>query len=197
MPKQRINLDEIVASAMQTVDRHGIDELALARVAEDLGVQASALYNHVDGAEGLRQEVASRAAGNLSHALTDAAVARSGADALREVAMAYRTFAAEHPGQYASLLLPVGTSVNGASAPQRQIVEVLSRILESLGILADEAVHGARIIRSAVHGFVTLEASDAFVHDADPDESFRALVDFMVDGFSGRDPRPGTASAGG
>lgn len=185
MPKQRIHLDDVVTSAMEVVDQNGLDELALARVAADLGVQASALYNHVDGVDGLRQALSSQAAANLSDTLRDAAVGRSGAAALRAVATAYRSFAREHPGQYASLLLPVGTSIDGSSAPQAQIVEVLARILESFDIGGDEAVHGARIIRSAIHGFVTLEASEAFILDQDPDETFRSLVEFVVAGFEG------------
>ena len=46
-------------------------------------------------------------------------------------------------------------------------------------------VHGARIVRSAIHGFVTLEASEAFIHDQDPDETFHSLVEFVVAGFEG------------
>lgn len=184
MPKQRIDLDDVVTTAVEMVDQDGLDELVLARVADDLGVKASALYNHVEGVDGLRQAVAGQAAVNLSEALRDAAIARSETAALRAVAAAYRHFARTHPGQYASLLLPGAGSTPGAPAPQGPIIDVLTRVLESFGRSGDEAVHGARIVRSAIHGFVTLEAADSFTRPQDLDASFEALVDFLVDGLT-------------
>lgn len=184
MPRQRIDRDDIVAAALAAVDRHGLDELALSRIAEDLGVQSSALYNHVEGLDGLLAAVSARASDNLAERLRDAAVARSGAVALRAVGEAYRSFAREHPGQYASILLPVGSSIDLAATSQAAIVDVIVRILESFGCEGDAAIHGARIVRSAVHGFVTLEAASAFVNPQQTDETFAALLEFVVAGFS-------------
>ena len=60
---------------------------------------------------------------------------------------------------------------------------MIARILEGFGIDGDPAVHGARIVRSAIHGFVTLEATESFVHPQDHDESFDALVSFLIRGL--------------
>lgn len=185
MPKQRIDRADIVAAALDAADRDGLDDLSLARIAEDLGVQSSALYNHVDGLDGLLAAASAQASGNLAECLRDAAVARSGAVALRAVAESYRTFAREHPGQYATILLPAGSTIDSASGPQAAIVDVIVRILESFGCEGDAAVHGARIVRSAVHGFVTLEAASAFINPQETDDTFAALLDFVVAGFAG------------
>lgn len=195
MPKQRIDRADIVAAALEAADRDGLDELALARIAGELGVQSSALYNHVDGMDGLLAAASAQASDNLAERLRDAAVARSGAVALRAVAEAYRTFAREHPGQYASTLLPVGSAIDSAQGPQAAIVDIIVRILESFGREGDAAVHGARIVRSAVHGFVTLEASEAFINPQETDESFAALLDFVVDGFADRPAISGESAA--
>jgi AcrR family transcriptional regulator len=181
--KQRIDLDDVINSATRFVDSDGLDELALGKVADDLGVRTSALYNHVEGVDGLRQVLSSQSSENLTELLRDAAVGRAGADALEEIARTYRQFAHEHSGQYASTLLPAGSAVEGATEPQAEIVRVIARILEGFGIDGDQAIHGARIVRSAIHGFVTLEATGSFVHPQDRDESFAALVDFLVAGL--------------
>ena len=183
MAKQRIDLDDVIRSATQFVDDGRLDELALGKVADDLGVRTSALYNHVDGLDGLRQELSSHASENLAELLRDAAVGRSGAAALEEVADAYRRFAHQHSGQYASILLPAGSTVAGTPGSQAEILRVIARILEGFGLEGDQAVHGARIVRSAIHGFVTLEATESFVSSQDHDESFRALVAFLVAGL--------------
>ena len=60
---------------------------------------------------------------------------------------------------------------------------MIARILEGFGLDGDGAVHGARIVRSVIHGFVTLEATESFVHPQDHDESFDALVAFLIRGL--------------
>ncbi|MDW3220417.1 MAG: TetR-like C-terminal domain-containing protein [Acidimicrobiales bacterium] len=190
MAKQRIDHSEVIASAIAVADRDGLDEVVLARVADDLGVQPSALYNHVDGVDGLFRDISDQAARNLADSLLDAAVARSGGDALRAVAIAYRDFAGHHPGQYASLLLPAGRESEGRTGPHETITTVLSRIVEPWGYTGDAAVHAARVIRSSIHGFVTLEASGAFVNPQETDESFAALLDFIVSGIERPDLTP-------
>ncbi|GJM39058.1 MAG: putative transcriptional regulator, TetR family protein [Acidimicrobiales bacterium] len=191
--KQRIDRTEVIAAAMRVADRDGLDEVALARVADDLGVQPSALYNHVDGVDGLFQDMTQQAAHNLADSLLDAAIARSGGDALRAVATAYRDFAQRHPGQYASLLLPVGREVSGDTSPHETITTVLARIVAPWGYTGDAAIHAARVIRSSIHGFVTLEASGAFVNPQETDESFAALLDFIVSGIEQPDEAPAVA----
>ena len=183
MPRQRIDVDDVVERALEVVDEGGVDDLALARVAEDLGVQSSALYNHVEGLEGLRHQVAVRASANLADALMDGAVARSGHDAVRAVAIAYRQFAIEHPGQYASTLLVPSAVDDALAASQTAIVGIIARVLASCGLSVTDAIHHARIVRSAIHGFVALETSDSFTNPEVPADTFDLLVEFILRGL--------------
>ena len=184
MAKQRIDRLAVIDAATRFVDNGGgLAELALGKIAADLGVRTSALYNHVDGVDGLRRALTARSSENLAGLLRDAAVGRSGAAALEEVALTYRRFAHEHPGQYASTLLPASEAIDGASEPQADIVRVIARILEGFDLTGDRAVHGARIVRSAIHGFVTLEATESFVNPQDRDESFYFLISFLIAGL--------------
>ena len=109
MAKQRIDLDDVINSATRFVDGGGLDELALGKVAEDLGVRTSALYNHCAGLDGLHHQIAVAVTHQLVQALRTAAIGTQGNVALVSMAVAYRGFAMEHPGQFASTLRPPST----------------------------------------------------------------------------------------
>ena len=138
------------------------------------------LHHHVDGVDGLRHDLAVQATMNLANALRDAAVARAGADALRSIARAYRSFAVDHPGQYASSLLPPSGTEDSLVASHQAILQLFVQVLAAFDISGDDAVHAARTIRSAVHGFVSLEAIDALTLHQPSDESFDHLVEMLV-----------------
>ena len=183
MAKKRINLESLLDEAAAVVDGEGRDELSLGRVAEGLGVQPSALYNHVDGIDGLVHDLAVHATDNLATYLLDAVVARSGTDAVRALASAYRRFAEEHPGQYAAKMLPPADSNDALVEAQERIVDVFARVMHSVGYEGDEAAHVARLVRSAIHGFVSLEAVNALTSPVDRAASFEFIVDFLVAGL--------------
>ncbi len=52
--------------------------------------------------------------------------------------------------------------------------------------IGDEAmVHAIRAVRCTLHGFAMLQATNGFRWDADVDESFERLIDFMDGGLRG------------
>jgi AcrR family transcriptional regulator len=48
-PKQRLDIDEIVARAIALADAHGLDKLTMRKVADALGVATMSLYTYVPG----------------------------------------------------------------------------------------------------------------------------------------------------
>ena len=121
----------------------------------------------------------------LTAALRDAAVGRAGADALAATARAYRAYAHAHPGLYAATRGRAGARrprAPGGRAARR--VEVVYAVLRAWDLDGDEAVHAARAFRSAVHGFVALEAAGGFGIPVDLDESFDRLVATLADGLA-------------
>ena len=104
---------------------------------------------------------------NLADSLRDVAVACSGVDAVRSVAHGYRDFATNHPGQYASTLLPPSSAEDDLIASHRAIIDLFSQILEAFRPERESAVHAARAMRSAIHGFVALETTDALTNSTE------------------------------
>ena len=175
MAKRNLTITKILQRAAERVDSTGRNDITIAELAEDLGVQPSALYNHIDGLDGLKQELAVHSTNAVANHLLDA---------VRALAHAYRQFAVQYPGQYASQLLPPVAPDDSLATAQQRIVDVFVRVLSSTGIGGDDAVHAARTVRSAIHGFVALESIDAFTSPVDRATSFDHLVEFLVAGLA-------------
>ncbi len=60
-------------------------------------------------------------------------------------------------------------------------------VLRSYGVSAADEVHALRMLRSALHGFATLESGGGFQLGTDVDESFAWLVEFVDGGCADRD----------
>ena len=125
-------------------------------------MRAPSLYAHVDGLDDLRRRLAARGARELAAELQAAAAGRAGGDALPAIADAYRAYALAHPGTYAALQRAPEPDDPAASAAAAALVDVVLAVLRGYGLEGDDAIHGVRIVRAALHGFVALEAGGGF-----------------------------------
>ena len=175
--KAGLTRDDVIAAAADLADRHGFDEVTLGAVARTLGVKTPSLYHHVDGLPGLRRDLAMRAAGRMTAVLSDAAAGEDPRVALRAIAGAYRSFGARHPGMYASMLpAPRPGDDDELYAALAAPVEAVVPVLAALGVAEHEMISTIRIIRSLLHGFVTLEHDGGFGMPVDIDATFEQLV---------------------
>lgn len=187
-PKAGLNTASVVAAAAGLIDREGLEALTLSRLAALLKVQPPSLYNHIAGLPGLRRELALLSTRELGARLTRAALGQSGSPALRGLAQAYRAFIREHPGLYAAGLRGADPLAPDRELGQAQelVVSVVLAVVASFGLSGAEGLHAVRILRSAVHGFATLETAGGFGLPLDCDESFRRLLDTLTRGFENR-----------
>lgn len=153
----RLSVVHIAETALDLVDRNGFDELSLSAVASLLEVGPSALYNHVDGLDGLRCVVAAGATRNLTEAVRNAAVGAAGANALTRMGVAYRDFCLENPGQFAAILRAPRDGDEALQAANDGLLEVFILVFTAIGLDGDDARLAARSTRSAIHGFLALE----------------------------------------
>jgi len=187
----------VTAEAASLIDERGFDALSLAALAKRLGVATPSLYKHVDGLDGLLREVSLLAVSELAERLRSAAVGRSGPGAVRALFDAYRRYALEHPGRYASIQRAPAPSDTEAQAGFARPVEVIAAVLRGFSIPEARMVHTIRALRSAVHGFVDLETRGGFGLPEDVDESFAVLVEGFVRALEGWSGRGAGAEAGG
>jgi AcrR family transcriptional regulator len=184
MPRAGLDSERVVSAAARIADGEGLDAVTLARLAGELGVRAPSLYNHVDGRDGLLRALAIRGVRELTAAMRDAAVGRSGGDALAATARAYRAYARAHPGLYAASVAAPALDDEEHRAAARDSVDVVYAVLRGWELEGDDAVHAARAFRSAVHGFVALEAGGGFGIPVDVDASFEWLVATLAGGLA-------------
>jgi AcrR family transcriptional regulator len=180
MPRAGLDTDAVVEAAARLADEEGLAALSLARLASRLGVRSPSLYAHVEGIDDLRRRVGSHGARELGARLQAAAAGLARGEALAAVAAAYRDFAREHPGVYAAIQQP-----NEAEEASTELVELILAVLRGYGLEGDEAIHGARIVRSALHGFVSLESETGFRIPLALDETFARLVAVLDQGLAG------------
>ncbi len=184
MPRAGLSAATVVAAAGALADESGLDALTLAALAARLGVRPPSLYAHVGGLGDLRARLAARGAAELADELQLAAAGRAGSDALAALAHAYRGYALAHPGAYDALQRDPARTAEGAAAAER-LVGVVLAVLAGYGLEGDAALHATRAIRSALHGFVLLEAQGGFGMPVDLEQSFAALVAVLDRGLGG------------
>lgn len=184
MPRAGLDADAVVAAAAALADEDGLAELTLARLAAAVGIRTPSLYAHVDGLGDLRGRLGARGAQEMASALQTAAAGRSGADALRAVATAYRAYAHAHPGTYAAMQVASDRADNQAAGAAA--VGVFLAVLDGYGIAGEAAIHAVRAVRSALHGFVTLEREGGFGIPLSLDQSFATLVGMIEAGLDRR-----------
>lgn len=183
MPRVGLSRQQVVEAAARLVDEEGADALSLTRLATQLGVRTPSLYNHIGGLDDLRRALGLRVADALAEVGRQAAMGKAGLDALIAVADAFREEVKAHPHTYAYGQVARPDDEEWSRRSWRAVEPILA-ILAGYGIEGEEAIHAARSLRAAIHGFVMLEIAGGFGLDVDVDESYRALVALLDAGLS-------------
>lgn len=184
MARASLSTDAVVHIALRIIDEDGPAALTLSAVAARAGVAVPSLYKHVRNLAELRVLVSRRVMNELADRANEAVLGRAGDDALRAFMHAWRAYVIEHPARYASMIQTPEPAL--ADAADR-LLGVLFATLRGYGLSDSAAVHAARCLRSAVHGFTSLEAAGGFGLPEKLDDSYDFLITTMIAGL--RAPR--------
>src|SRR4051794_32495993 len=181
----RVGLDRgaVVQAAIDIVDRDGVDALTMARLAASLGIRVPSLYAHVAGQAGLRRELWVWTVSDLGEHLGESVMGRSGHEALAAFATAFRDYARTRPGRYQLTLPPPQPLDDEAVETGRRANRAFAAVIRSFGLSETEAVHVGRAVRSAIHGFIGLEARYALGPE-NVDDSFAHLLALLARGLA-------------
>ena len=186
MPRAGLDTAAVVDAAAKLADAEGLEAVTLSRLAAALGVRSPSLYAHVEGLEGLRRRLGVRGARELAAQLSRAAAGRAGGEALSAVAHAYLAYGREHPGSYAAAQRASELQHDPrAIAAATAVTDVVLAVLRGYDLDGDDAVHAARIVRVALHGFVSLEADGGFAIALSLEETVERLVATLDLGLRG------------
>jgi AcrR family transcriptional regulator len=195
--KAGLTLDAVVDAAQAVADEKGLDALTLVAVADRLGVKPPSLYNHVEGLEGLRRELALRGARHTAALIDSLRSSPRDGQALRTLGHAYRRFALEHRGLYeATVEITALIEDDEVWHEMGAAIRGLEEMLAEMGVPPDRRVGAIRAVRGTLHGFVTLERTGGFGLPEDTDESFEIALDLLTAGLwsLGRPDRSGVPS---
>ena len=176
----------VVQEAADLVNSEGMEALSLSRLARQLGVKTSSLYNHVEGLPGLQRELALLNTRALGDHLAEAAIGKSGREAVLAMTWSFRSYIQKNPDLYQAGLRasanrqPVDVVLGAA---EDRVVTICLAALASYSLSGEDALHAVRGLRSLVHGFATLEIAGGFGLPLDLDESFRRLVEMYIRGL--------------
>jgi AcrR family transcriptional regulator len=176
----RLSRDVVVSTAVDIADAGGLESVSLAAVAAELGCAAPSLYNHVEGLDDLLDAVQIQCTWQLANDLRDAAVGRSGRDAVVAVAAAWRAFAARFPARYAAVF----RVISGPDPDHIAAVDVAVRtshiVQDSMGIGEDALAGASWVVRAYLQGFVQIEGREVI---PDADAAFALGLDAVLDGL--------------
>ena len=178
----RAGLDQatIMQTAVRLVDEHGLAQLTMATLAAQLNVRTPTLYHYFQGLAGVRRALALLGLRQMAAVLGHAVMGKAGDEAILALACALRDFACEHPGLYeATARSPEGEDPEWQNAG-REVVDIGIRAFSAYHLALNDALHAIRILRSIVHGWVSLHNAGGFALPLDVDETFRRLLDVFL-----------------
>ncbi|MFI7445985.1 TetR/AcrR family transcriptional regulator [Nonomuraea sp. NPDC049714] len=185
MARAMLSPAAVVDHALRIVDEEGAGALTLSAVAGRAAVAPPSLYKHVRSLAELRALVSGRIMEEIESLASEAVLGRSGDDALRALMRAWRSYVTRHPHRYSAMLQ---SPEPATAAAGERLVNVMLAALRAYDLEGAEAIHAARCLRAAVHGFGVLEAAGAFQRREELDESYDLLIHMVISGL--RSPRP-------
>lgn len=145
LDRPRISREDLIQSAIQVLDDEGFEGLTMRRVAEQLGIKAASLYNHVRS----KGELLALVADTLCGQIAELKQRRPWRQQLESVAIQFRQVLLAHRD---------GARVLAATPPlgpmRLRIMEQILNALVTAGFSAVEASDAASVHNSYVVGFV-------------------------------------------
>lgn len=176
-----LSTERVVTIALELLDEQGLEAMTLAGVAQRAQVATPSLYKHVGSLADLRSRVAAVALDQLAARIGAAVAGVARDDALRAMMRAYRAYLLAYPRRTWALVKPSETG--GDSRGAVAILDAALAVLRGYGLTGHEAIHAARGLRAAMHGFAGLESDGGFGLPENLDESFERLQDMLIAGL--------------
>ncbi|MGA7669939.1 MAG: TetR-like C-terminal domain-containing protein [Nitrolancea sp.] len=181
MPRKGLSTERVVEAAALMADAEGLENLILHKLAKELGVRPSSLFNHIAGLPDLRRQLQIRGLREMAAKVGRACVGRAGDDAVIAAANAAREYAHEHPGVYLTTQ-PAVQSENNPELEEAasQFVGIFFDIMRYYGFEGIERVHAVRGLFATIHGFIMLEQAGHFGMPIGIDESYDWIIEHYV-----------------
>jgi len=179
--------DEIIGATLALFERKGRDGFSMSEIAEAVGIRTPSLFGRFKNRAELLDKVElalwSGLAQELAGATKASEVAKRPVEALMAQARAYRAFAKANPNGYALMFDPrAAQSPAGAAARAAALAPCAPAFVALVG--DDNALAAARVLTPFLHGFVSMELTQAFRLGGDVDQAFEIGVKSIIEGLA-------------
>lgn len=114
-----LSRDQIASAAVDLVDRDGLEQFGVRRLATAMGVDPMSIYNHVKGKAALLDAISAAVLAEAQDEIADAGPPGPWDDIARQLARAYRDLARRHPRVFPLLTTRAQTSPVAFAAVER------------------------------------------------------------------------------
>ena len=179
MARRGIDSELLLETAERLVDTNGWRSLTMTALAKQLDIRTPSLYSHVDSIEEVLAGVQARAMSSLGNDLQRAAMGRTGAEGLRAMAGAMKSFAEQHPGTY-ELAMAEPIDRDSLVVASSAAGEALDAMIRSFGV-TDVTPELVFCCVSQLHGPLVLDRAGLFRASAlDLDAAWAQAVELGV-----------------
>lgn len=172
-PRSPLTRERVFQAAVEFADRHGIDELSMRKLGQELGVEAMSLYHHVKN----KEEILDGMVDVVAAGIRPVAAGPDWQATMREQILVARAAMKRHswaPG--------VIESRKTMSFPMMQYMESVAGIFRAGGFSVDLMHHAMHALGARVLGFNQELFDDSEAMDASP-EAQALLMQQMVNQF--------------
>ena len=165
-----ITRDAVLSTALELIDREGLDGLSMRRLARELGRDPMTLYRYAPNKAALLDAVAETVLAQLKVDPTDPDWAAQ----LRNVARDYRRLALAHPNVVPLLVtLPLSTPLALRPPGVLRLLEDVLTLLKRAGFSGADALHIYRALFGFLHGHVLDELQELIENPDETDDLLR------------------------
>ncbi|MEU8384735.1 WHG domain-containing protein [Streptosporangium sp. NPDC048865] len=196
MARAGLTADRVTLVGAELADEVGLERVTMSAVARRLGVKDASLYAHVRNLGDLRGRIALLAADEKTIRIAEATAGRAGKDALVAYANAWRSYAGDHPGRYTATQTPmeIDPELAARATGPRRAIELTYSMLRGYALDEPDLTDAVRLMRSTLHGFVSLEAAGGFAHARPAQDSWIRCLDALHTLLEHWPAHPGEAS---
>jgi AcrR family transcriptional regulator len=169
-----LSRERVLRTAIELADAGGIDALSMRRLAQELGVEAMSLYNHIANKEDLLEAIVDIAVAEIWVPAPDDAWK----PAMRRRAVSEREMLARHPWALGLIDASANPSFERLRYP-----EAVVACLRRSGFSPAMAIHAFAALDSYVYGFAIQARSLPFSSGDDLALAADAFADFPADAF--------------
>ncbi|WP_251862317.1 TetR/AcrR family transcriptional regulator [Clostridium sp. Marseille-Q2269] len=178
--KRNLTKEKIIKVSLLLADEIGLNQVTFQKIAEKLDIKYPSLYNHFNNMDDLRIEMTIYLLNELNLSLMENLIGKSGEDAIRKYAYAYRDFAFKNSSAYRLFVNVASTENEEINRLSRQTNNIMHQVLNFY--IKDEThlIHKSRALRSLLHGFISLKFLGYFQNKVSPEESFQFMIDDFI-----------------